>query len=360
MKSRGVGVMKKWKDVIVDGLWTTGIMAAAFVVNQLFVQMFHTRSMISVFFVLGVFLVSLKTRIYFWGIGASLVSALMVNYSFVYPHFGEMITPEGLSSAVVMLIVSIATGIMTTKIKRQNKIKAEAERERMRGNLLRAVSHDLRTPLTAIHSACSAMVENYDALTEQQHKKLLEDIRSESMWMARVVENLLSVTRLNGEAAPLRLQDTVLEELIDALLVKFHKYYPRQKLELSLPEDFLVIPMDPALIQQVLMNLLENAVFHAKGMQHLVLAVEEENGKAVFYVRDDGCGIAPERMETLFSSIPDRKETTDSRRSNMEIGLNVCRAIIMAHGGEITAGNRETGGAEFRFSLEIKEKEYGE
>jgi len=335
-------------------------MAAAFVVNQLFVQMFHTRSMISVFFVLGVFLVSLKTRIYFWGIGASLVSALMVNYSFVYPHFGEMITPEGLSSAVVMLIVSIATGIMTTKIKRQNKIKAEAERERMRGNLLRAVSHDLRTPLTAIHSACSAMVENYDALTEQQHKKLLEDIRSESMWMARVVENLLSVTRLNGEAAPLRLQDTVLEELIDALLVKFHKHYPDQRVQVDIPEEFISIPMDPMLIEQVLMNLLENAVFHAHGMKNLWLRVTLQDCTAVFHVEDDGCGIPAERMERLFSGLLDSEAPADNRRSNMGIGLSVCNTIIKAHGSRILAENRPTGGASFQFALKMEENDHVE
>ena len=351
--------MKKWKAWLKDGLLTAAIMSAAFLLNQLLLQVFHTQTMISMLFVLGVYLVSLVTRTYFWGIGASLVSALMINYSFTYPHFSDMITPEGLSSAIIMLIVSVITGTMTTKIKRQNKMKAEAERERMRANLLRAVSHDLRTPLTAIHSACSAMLDNYDVLTDQQHRKLLEDVQTESMWLNRMVENLLSVTRLDNASVALRLQETVLDELIDALIVKFRKYYPHQAVDVILPEEFLTIPMDPTLIQQVLMNLLENAVQHANGMQQLQLEVVAEKNKAVFYVRDDGCGIPPDRLPGLFTAIHDKTMKPDSKRNNMEIGLRVCRAIIKAHGNEITVRNRASGGAEFCFTLEIKEKGNG-
>jgi len=148
---------------------------------------------------------------------------------------------------------------------------------------------------------------------------------------------------------------TVLEELIDALLVKFHKHYPQQEVLTQIPEEFVSIPMDALLIEQVLMNLLENAVFHAKGMQHLWLRVTCRNNLAFFWVEDDGCGIPAERMDRLFSGLLDSEAPTDTSRSSMGIGLSVCRTIIKAHGSDITVKNRPEGGAAFCFALEMEE-----
>jgi two-component system sensor histidine kinase KdpD len=147
----------------------------------------------------------------------------------------------------------------------------------------------------------------------------------------------------------------VLEELIDALLVKFRKHYPDKTVHLEIPEEFVSIPMDPVLIEQVLMNLLENAVFHAHGMQNLWLRVKLENGKAVFSVEDDGCGISQDRMNHLFTGLLDSEAPVDTSRSNMGIGLSVCRTIIKAHGSELKACNRPGGGASFSFALEMEE-----
>lgn len=347
------------KQILQDSLFTAATLAAAFGVNLLLQQLFQTRTLIPMIFVLGVFLVSRKTQGYFYGITASLVSVLAVNYAFTYPYYAfDLITPECLSSAVVMLIVSTMTGTLTTKIKAQEKMKAEAETERMRGNLLRAVSHDLRTPLTSIYGACSAIIENYDGLTRQQHMKLLEEVRGDAQWLVRMVENLLSVTRIDGETVKLVKQETVLEELIDAVMVKFRKHYPGIPVQVEIPEEFISIPMDAMLTQQVLMNLLENAVFHAKGMEHLLLRVECKDRRAVFCVADDGCGIPPERMDTLFTGVRNASATGDSSRSNMGIGLSVCAAIVKAHGGEIWAENRHSGGAAFFFTLEMEGTSY--
>jgi len=252
------------------------------------------------------------------------------------------------------------TGTLTTKLKQQEKMKAEAEKERMRGNLLRAVSHDLRTPLTSIYGACSAMLENFDEIPRDGQLKLLGDMQNDAQWLMRMVENLLSVTRIDGQKILLTKNETVLDELVDAVLVKFRKHYPNRSVQIRLPEEFVTIPMDAMLIQQVLMNLLENAVFHAKGMQTLMLVVELQQTRAVFRVIDDGCGIPPGRMEGLFSGSLNSEAPTDGSRSNMGIGLSVCNAIVKAHGGELRAKNRTEGGAEFSFALDLEEVLRGE
>ena len=352
--------MRKKELWVEDCVFMVFILLAAFAVNLFLQYTFETYTMTPMVFVLGVFLVSCRTQGYFWGIAASLISVLAVNYAFTYPFWAfDLISPECISSAVVMLIVATITGALTTKIKEQERVRYEAERERMRSNLLRAVSHDLRTPLTSIYGACSAMIENYDDISTEKKLKLLDDMRNDSQWLVRMVENLLSVTRIDNRKVRLAKNETVLEELIDAVLVKFHKHYPQHKVTVCLPEDFISIPMDAMLIQQVLMNLLENAVFHAHGMHNLWLTVTVQGSKAVFTISDDGCGIPSDRMDSLFTGLLDSQEPTDNSRSNMGIGLSVCSAIVKAHGSEITARNKHEGGAEFSFSLELEEQEYG-
>ena len=351
--------MASKKHIIADSLFTAITIVVAFLVNLFLVQQFGTKTMTPMVFVLGVFLVSCRTQGYGFGIAASLISVLAVNWAFTYPYWAfDLISPECISSAVVMLIVASMTGALTTRLKQQEKLKAEAEKERMRGNLLRAVSHDLRTPLTSIYGACSVMIENFDSIPPKRQLQLLKDIQADSKWLNRMVENLLSVTRVDADKVRLSKHSVVLEELIDALIVKFRKHYPEQDVKVSIPENFISIPMDPVLIEQVLMNLLENAVFHAHGMQNLWLTVTLKNKQAVFSVEDDGCGIPHDRMNFLFTGLLDSEAPVDSTRSNMGIGLSVCRTIIKAHGGELKAGNRPEGGAAFRFALELEECDY--
>ena len=351
--------MASRKHMIADTLFTAITLCVVFLVNLFLVRQFNTKTMTPMIFVLGVFLVSWRTQGYGWGIAASLISVLAVNWAFTYPYWAvDLISPECISSAVVMLLVATMTGALTTRLKQQEKLKAEAEKERMRGNLLRAVSHDLRTPLTSIYGSCSVMMENYEDLSREKQLQLLSEIRSDAQWLNRMVENLLSVTRVDADRVRLSKNSTSLEELIDTLLVKFRKHYPQQKVTVQLPEGFVSIPMDAVLIEQVLMNLLENAVFHARGMKNLWLTVELTGRKAVFTVADDGCGIPEERLPDLFTGLLGSEAPVDSTRNNMGIGLSVCNTIIKAHGGEFQAGNRRSGGAFFRFALELEENIY--
>jgi len=353
--------MANKKTFFSDSLFTVVILFAVFLINLFLVRQFDTKTMTPMIFVLGVFLVSWQTQGYGFGIASSLISVLAVNWAFTYPYWAfDLISPECISSALVMLIVSTMTGALTTRLKQQEKLKAAAEKERMRGNLLRAVSHDLRTPLTSIYGSCSAIIENFDSIPRDRQLMLLKDIQSDSQWLNRMVENLLSVTRVDADKVRLSKHSVVLEELIDALLVKFHKHYPQQRVQVSIPEDFVSIPMDSVLIEQVLMNLLENAVFHARGMSNLWLRVDLQNRDAVFFVEDDGCGISDDRMAHLFTGLLDREAPADSARSNMGIGLSVCRTIINAHGSELKAGNRAEGGAVFSFALEMEESDHVE
>ena len=346
-----------FKRYIKDSLITIIALACAFGLSVLFQYRFDVEEHITTVFVFAVFLISLLTKGYFYGVTAAFIGTVAVNYAFTFPFFSLNFTiPRNLISGIVMIAIAILTSALLTKLKQHEAMKAEAERERMRANLLRAVSHDLRTPLTTIYGSGMSLLENGEAMTEVQKKKIILGIKEDSEWLIRMVENLLSVTRIDSGKVRIIKTPTVLEELIDSVLLKFRKRYPGQKVILELPDELVVIPMDAILIEQVMVNILENAVQHAIGMTQLILRVSIIGRQAVFEIMDDGCGIPPKRLETIFTGyVASENEIADSQKKNTGIGLSVCATIIKAHDGIMQADNRKTGGAVFRFVLDTEE-----
>ena len=317
------------------------------------ISQLRNETYVPLVYVLCVLLVSLLTDGYLCGTVVSLLSVFAVNYVFTYPYMDFDFSLSGYPlTFLTMLAVSLTVNTLTATLKRQERIRMEAETERMRANLLRAISHDLRTPLTAISGSAITLLEN-DNLPDWQKKKLLGSINDDAEWLIRMVENLLSVTRIDGAKVEVVKTPTVLDELIDSVLMKFSKKHPNQKVITQIPDEFVDIPMDSLLIEQVLLNLLENAVFHAKGMTELTLSVSLVGDKAVFEVADNGCGLPEDALQKIFTGSYEKSAApVDGTRRNMGIGLSVCAAIVKAHGSDITAENRSGGGAVFRFALE--------
>ena len=342
-------------------LITVGILCLCFGFCLVIQSVFQDNALIPAIFTLGVFLTSIVTQGYIYGILSSLLSMLAVNFAFTFPFFAFNFTmSENILSAALLLVVTILTCSLTAQLRRQEMMKAERDKERMRANLLRAVSHDLRTPLTTIYGASSALLDQEADFTQEQRRRMLRGIQEDAEWLSSLVENLLSVTRLDGGNVVLIKTETVVEELIDAVLLKFAKRYPEQEVQVEIPEEFLAVPMDALLIQQVLINLLENAVQHARGMKKLELRVSSISGKAVFEVCDDGCGMPEEKCRQIFSGVYSAEEIlTDEKAKNAGIGLSVCAAIIRAHGGEIRAENQKDGGLRVRFTLNLEDTVHG-
>ena len=339
---------------IYDLLLTAAILAMATVLCTLLRRIDDGSGYVNLIFVLAVATISRWTEGYFWGIFSAVSGVLLVNYVFTYPYWEFNFTITGYPfTFLAMLTVSMMISAMNTQIKKQERLRIETEKEAVRANLLRAMSHDIRTPLTSIVGNTAAILENEDSFSPEQKRRLLEDVNEDAQWLIRMVENLLSVTRIDGAKVKVVKTPTVLDELIDSVLMKFSKKHPNQKVITQIPDEFVDIPMDSLLIEQVLLNLLENAVFHAKGMTELTLSVSLVGDKAVFEVADNGCGIPEDALQKIFSGSYEKSAApVDGTRRNMGIGLSVCAAIVKAHGSDITAENRKGGGAVFRFALE--------
>ena len=339
-----------WRDLFV----TCGILLCAVEFCQL-LRIAHTQDgFASPIFVLAVLLISRLTNGYLFGLAAALLGVIFVNFIFTYPYWAFNFTMAGYPlTTLTFLTVSLITSALTSQIKESEKLRLENEKEKMRANLLRSVSHDIRTPLTSIMGSTSAVLEN-PGLSEEERRTLLEDARDEAQWLIRVVENLLSVTRIGNDRAQITKIPEAVEEILPEVAQKFRRRFPAVKIILSIPENLLMVPMDAILITQVLSNLLENAVLHGGTTTQIKLLVEAEPEWARFVVQDNGQGIPPELLPDLFSGALHHNEgdTGDGKR-NMGLGLAVCAAIVRAHGGTLDACNLPQGGAEFSFRLPL-------
>ena len=189
-------------------------------------------------------------------------------------------------------------------------------------------------------------------MSAEEKRKLVQNIEEDAQWLLTMVENLLSVTRIQDErgvATVIKTEES-LEEVISSAVERFRKRFPDVHVHVSIPESFIMVPMDPTLIEQVINNLLENAYFHSGSHGPIDLLAAADGPYASITIRDYGNGIRPELLDTLFDGGGVSGNQTGDSHKGMGIGLTLCKTIINAHGGHIEASNYEKG-ALFTFTL---------
>lgn len=235
------------------------------------------------------------------------------------------------------------------------RLTVEAEKEKMRANLLRAVSHDLRTPLTSMIGSSAAYIENNNVLSNEEKIKLVSQINEDSTWLLNMVENLLSVTRIVTDTAKVTKTSELLEEVIGEAVVRVKKRYPDAPIKVSTPDDFVLVPLDATLIEQVIINLIENAIKHARTFTYVEVIAKTTPSHAIIEVADDGVGIAEDRIATLFDGYGLYTNQSPDSTKGMGIGLSICKTIVLAHDGTLTVRNLQKGSA-FTITLPLEDK----
>lgn len=343
-------------------LYTLGLLILSTVLSFLFFYFGHKNSAnITLIYTLTLILIALKTDGYWYGIVSSLFCVIAVNYFFTYPYCRLNFTLDGYPVTFIgMLAISLLAGAATTRMKLQQaaiaereKELAEADKEKLRANLLRAVSHDLRTPLTSIIGSTSSYLESDNDFTDEEKKELVLNIKNDSEWLLNMVENLLSVTRIQGNFQSLHKSLEVVEEVVSESILRLQKRHPELQVDVTMPNDFLMVYMDATLIEQVLINLLENAYIHSSSQEPVELIIQKFPDSVSFTVKDYGIGLDEAKLPYIFEGQYSR-HSSDGHKG-IGIGLSICKTIITAHGGSITASNHNNG-AEFTFSLPQKEK----
>lgn len=233
----------------------------------------------------------------------------------------------------------------------QKNSKLEIESERLRSSLLRSISHDLRSPLAGIKGSVSTIIENGKLISKEKNEELLQGIYDDTEWLIRLVENLLSMTKFDEGKVEIKKSMELVEEVVYEVVQRTSKRCKDHKIKITIPADVIMAPMDGALIEQVLINLIDNSLKFTKSNSTIEIKAYEENKKVFFEVIDEGTGISKEILPYIFERFfTNGSDISDSRRG-VGLGLAICRSIVEAHGGEITAFNRKEGGAIFRFYI---------
>jgi len=233
------------------------------------------------------------------------------------------------------------------------RAQVRAETERLRNSLLSSVSHDLRTPLASITGAASTLLENEARLDARTRRDLLETLHEEADRLNRLVQNLLEMTRLESGALQVHTEWHSVEEVVGAALGRFSKALARRPVTTHVPPELPLVPMDDVLIEQVLINLIDNALKYTPAESPIEVTAEDSGGAVLIEVADRGPGLPPGEERRIFEKFH-RAEAGPTVRG-AGLGLAICRGIVHAHGGRIWAENRAGGGVTVRFTLPVKE-----
>ncbi len=270
-----------------------------------------------------------------------------ISYICFPQEMGEMIESKKFlfDSIVMQITIAMEREIL---IEEKENANTETQNERFKNNLLRSISHDLRTPLTRITGASEML---YHSLNEEASLKLVSEIYEDSRWLTKLVENILSLTRIQEGRLALNIKKEAVEEIVAESIARASKYYPNHKVSINLPDEVLFVPMDGKLIEQVLINLVDNAIKHTTPQNEIIVSIWPEGDKVWFEVYNNGLSINENDLPNLFKMFYVGSNKIPDSRHGMGLGLPICKAIINYHGGEIYVENNEEGGATFKFYL---------
>lgn len=347
------------KKIIV--LKNTGILVLCFIVSTLLcflLDLFKINDLnFIIIYILGILLCAVFTQGYSYSVILSIISVLGYNFFFTIPRYTfEFEDKSYIVTFLLMLIVGVGIATITYQVKRKMfqinelnlekvKLKGEAEKEQMKATLLRSISHDLRTPLTTMKNGAEVLVEN--KISEEDKKEIAESIYQKADWTIRLVENLLSLSRIDDQKMTVRKTNEAIEEIIPQAVRNVSGVLGGRKIQYEMPEELILVPMDATLIIQTITNILGNAIKHTNDDGNITIKVWDAGRSIIFRISNDGEKIAKEDLPHIFEAY---YIGGDRRGNSVGLGLSICKLIVTAHGGSITARNIEKG-VVFEFNL---------
>ncbi len=259
-------------------------------------------------------------------------------------------------SIVLSILGECALALKNEKVSKEREEAALlAKNEQLRANLLRSISHDLRTPLTSISGNAGILLASGENISKEKKHKLYSDIYDDSLWLINLVENLLSVTKLEDGTMKLNTSTELIDDLISEALRHVNRRESEHKIIFKQSDDFILAKVDARLIMQVIINIVDNAIKYTPEGSEIIIETKKEKNKAVVSISDNGNGIDDNDKKRIFDMFYiGNSKIVDSRRS-LGLGLSLCKSIITAHGGEISVRDNKPKGTVFTFELPAEE-----
>ena len=314
-----------------------------------------------IIYVLGILFVAVITSGFVYSSVLSLISVFGYNFLFTTPrytfHFYDKMY---LATFILMLLVGLVISAITLQLKKKMaqvnalniekiRLKNDAEKEQLKATLLRGISHDLRTPLTTIKNGAEVLL-NSPRASQDEKREILTDIAMKADWTVRLVENLLSLTRIDSERLSVNKKAEAIEEVVPQAVRNVSGRLGNRKIRYEMPDEMLLVPMDATLIIQVIGNILENAVKYTADDGNIRIRVFDTGKNAVFRIANDGPLISDEDLPRIFDMY---YTAGDGKRGGVGLGLAISQLIVKAHGGHISAHNTENE-VVFEFNLPME------
>lgn len=348
------------RSVFRDALFSAAVLALSILISLWFDSLGFNEANIVTLSVLAVLVIAAFTSRRIYGLVASVFNVFAFNFLFAVPRFSLAFQDAGyLITFIVMFAASFVTSTLTIELKAQAKRSAvlalQAEREAMRTALLRTISHDLRTPLTSISGSADMLVNSGAVLSEAQKNQLCAGIYSDAKWLIGLIENLLSLTRIENGNIAINLQPELVGEVVEEALRHIDRRASEHRIVFHGAQDWQMALMDSQLIVQVIVNLVNNAIAYSGQGSTITIAAQRRGGDIVVEVADDGVGIPAAIRDRLFEWYVTGDDSAPDGRRGLGLGLPLCRAILALHGGEIGVRDNAPHGTVFYFSLRAQE-----
>lgn len=348
------------------------VLAAATLAGYVFKAVNLTDSDIIMLYIIAVLVISIFTSKIQYCLISSLVGVGLFNYFFTYPEFSLSAHDAGYPvTFVTMFITAFIAGSLASKLKRniliaeQNAREKEeaallAQNEQLRANMLRSISHDLRTPLTSISGNASTLMSGSSTLDENARQQIYTDIYSESMWLIGMVENLLYATRIEDGRMQLNLSVEILDDIVLEAVRHIERTHPKRKIIVDMQDEIIPVNADANLIVQVIVNLIDNAVKYSEDDTPIIVCMKKSDKLAVISVSDHGSGIPQAEKEKVFDMFYTVGSSSSDSRRSLGLGLALCRSIINSHEGDISIEDNTPCGTVVSFTLPIGEVDLNE
>jgi len=318
-------------------------------------SMGFTEPSVVIVMVLGVLVTAVLTNGLVYDVVATILTVLSFNYFLVEPRFSLRAWgpayPEVFGAMVVVaLLASYLVAQLRANAHASTQAQLQAQREQLRADLLRSVSHDLRTPLTSIYGTADVLLEADVSLPAGTRHKMLADIRDDAAWLSATVENLLAVTRLDNAEVQLKRMPELVDDLVEEAL-RHVRAEQGHSVRAEPSAEPLLVDVDARLVVQALVNLVNNACDHTPAPGVVTVSAQRRGAQVAIVVADDGPGIPAAEREHIFERFYTAGEGAADRRRGVGLGLSVCRAVARAHGGELSVEPVEPHGSAFTLLL---------
>ena len=346
-------------SVLRELLLSLSVLTAASIVGYVFKAFHLTDANIIMLYLIAVLIISIITsKIQYCLISAG-VGVILFNFFFTYPEFSLSAHAAGYPiTFVTMFIAAFIAGTLANKLKRniliaeQNAREREeaallAQNEQLRANMLRSISHDLRTPLTSISGNASTLMSGESFLDEATKQQIYTDIYTESMWLIGMVENLLYATRIEDGRMQLHISVEILDDIVREAVRHIERMHTKRNIIVDIHDEIIPVKADANLIVQVIVNLIDNAIKHSEEDTPISISVRREHDFAVIAVADNGIGIPTNDQEHIFERFYRVDKARGRETGGTGLGLSIVKQMVKMHDGTISVHSEPGKGSEF-------------